>query len=155
MLTQGENSRSFYFTHFPLRILFKFWTKARETICIKTIKWENYPSRYSLRESFKSETTTGYYGTPVGQRWVKESEREIWSNKMDINDIINQNKLFITKFIKTTLERYTRSKEFVWTSDLELGFRISFCSKDNPYHIFHMIWTIWYDIYLIQLKSER
>ena len=61
---------------------------------------------------------------------------------MDINDIINQNKLFITKFIKTTLERYTRSKEFVWTSDLELGFRIYFCEKDNPYHIFHMIWAI-------------
>ena len=46
---------------------------------------------------------------------------------MDINDIINQNKLFVTKFIQTTLERYTGSKEFVWTSDLELGFRIYFC----------------------------
>ena len=58
---------------------------------------------------------------------------------MDINDIINQNKLFVTKFIQTTLERYTGSKEFVWTSDLELGFRIYFCQKDSPYDMGHML----------------
>ena len=43
---------------------------------------------------------------------------------MDINDIINQNKIFISNFIQTTLERYTDSKEFAWKNDLELGFRI-------------------------------
>ena len=42
---------------------------------------------------------------------------------MDINDIINQNQVFLKNFIETTLERYAESQEVVWTSNLGSGFR--------------------------------
>ena len=51
---------------------------------------------------------------------------------MDINDVINQNKIFITNFIQTTLERY--AEKIGWTSDLEMGFRIHSCQMIS-YHI--------------------
>ena len=41
---------------------------------------------------------------------------------MNINDIINQNQEFLTKFIKDTLERYAESTQIVWTSDLGMTF---------------------------------
>ena len=52
---------------------------------------------------------------------------------MDINDIIKQNETFLTNFIETTLERYSGSKEFEWTSDLGLGFKINFAMQPILY----------------------
>ena len=46
---------------------------------------------------------------------------------MDINDIINQNKEFLTKFVENTLERYAASAEVVWTSDLGMTFGFTGC----------------------------
>ena len=42
---------------------------------------------------------------------------------MNINDIINQNQVFLKDFIETTLKRYAESKKIVWRRNLGPGSR--------------------------------